>query len=287
MPHQDDETLFFASAICQAIEAYGPENIKIYLVSDGSGSAVRNNEPIKPLIDEILEKTERSSKLTIDKETAERASALIFSRMRTNEFNASMASMGITNIDYWNLPDSQLSQNKNRIVSLMDATISLDTDHNTVYFTYSPYYDYHNDHRAVGEALMQVYKNHQTQLQGKVFFIIKNEDDPEKSFKKTKYYKKNSFLIKNKSYYPTIEAAVNEYKFTADPDTDQISQELADLITNQGCTITEAIKKSKKLSSLRLAIGPNYSVREMFNNLDRNLKQKSLHTILHKPFIIE
>ena len=156
-----------------------------------------------------------------------------------------------------------------------------------VLFTYSPYYDPHEDHKAVGQALMEVYENHQNELKDKVFFIIKNEDDVEKDFKESKYYKQNALLIKNKKYNSSIEAAVEEYNFSAPVDTDAIAQELADYMTNNDSDLLEAIENSKTISEIRMAIGPNYSVQGMFENLNRNLKENTLRTILHKPFVLE
>ena len=283
VPHQDDETLFFSQVIFSAIKAFGPENVTICLISDGSGSNARQNENIKQVIDNILDTTEELSGISFDENTREEASALIFSRMRTNEFNASMHSMGINEIFYWNLPDSKLPENVDIMVSRMKEIIAL-KGRDCMYFTYSPYYDPHSDHCAVGKALMSIYEKDPS-LDGKVFFIIKNEEDVEADFLNSEYYQGNAFLLKDRRSYSSIKAAVAEYKYAAVPEINKIARELAVLIGDSGQKeVKKAIRSSETISSLRLAIGPNYSVQGMFENLDKNLKWGTLHTLLHKPF---
>ncbi|MDU5108521.1 PIG-L family deacetylase [Clostridium sp.] len=131
--HQDDETLFSGSAIIDAIESVGAENVYVVLISDGDESGVFSNP--------------RYSNLILEKKTA----------LRNNEFKAAVSRLGVLeqNLVLLNQPEKNI--NKNIIIkTMLDFENRFD---NITHVSHSYKYDLHEQHLATGNILYDLYKS--------------------------------------------------------------------------------------------------------------------------------
>ncbi|MBE6055086.1 MAG: cell wall-binding protein [Clostridium sartagoforme] len=131
--HQDDETLFAGSAIVDAIEAVGKENVFVVLVTDGTGSDVFNWNRYKDITNE--------TKIAL----------------RTIEFKSALSKIGVNenNIILLEQPESNI--NKNIIVNTVDYFES--NFENVTHITHSYKYDTHPQHLSTGELINNLYIN--------------------------------------------------------------------------------------------------------------------------------
>ena len=130
--HQDDETLFAGSAIVDAIESVGRENVYIVLITDGNESGVFSSS--------------RYLNLTLKQKTT----------LRNNEFNAAVNRLGILkeNIIYLNQPEGEIDENV-----IKDQMLYFETNlGNVTHITHSYQYDYHEQHLKTGRLLYSLYK---------------------------------------------------------------------------------------------------------------------------------
>lgn len=131
--HQDDETIFAGSAIIDAIEAVGAENVYIVLISDGDESGIFLDERYKNLT--IAEKTE----------------------LRNNEFKAATKQLGVLeeNLVFLNQPENTIYE---KVVS--NTMLNFENEFDSVtHITHSYKYDLHKQHLKTGEVLYNLYKN--------------------------------------------------------------------------------------------------------------------------------
>jgi len=131
--HQDDETLFAGSAIVDAIEAVGAENVYLVLVTDGDESGVFTSS--------------RYANLTLEEKTF----------LRNNEFKAAVDRLGVIdeNIIYLNLPEKSFNE-----TVVIDTMLYFETTFKSVtHITHSYKYDYHNQHLKTGNLLYYLYKD--------------------------------------------------------------------------------------------------------------------------------
>lgn len=129
--HQDDETLFAGSAIVDAIESVGVENVYIVLISDGDESGVFNSA--------------RYTGLDLEGRTT----------LRNNEFKAAVAKLGILdkNLIFLNQPEGNINED---IVS--STIINFENKYNNItHVTHSYKYDFHPQHLKTGELLYNLY----------------------------------------------------------------------------------------------------------------------------------
>lgn len=131
--HQDDETLFAGSAIVDAIEAVGEENVYVVLVTDGTGSEVFNWERYKDISNE--------TKIAL----------------RTNEFKAALSKMGVKQDNIVLLGQPENNIDKNIIVKTIDYFEN--NFKNVTHITHSYKYDTHPQHLATGEILNNLHIN--------------------------------------------------------------------------------------------------------------------------------
>lgn len=131
--HQDDETLFAGSAIVDAIEAVGKENVYVVLVTDGTGSEVFN--------------WSRYKNIPIETKIA----------LRTNEFKAALSKLGVLDSNIILLGQPENNIDKNVIVSTIDYFES--NFQNVTHITHSYKYDTHPQHLATGQILNNLYIN--------------------------------------------------------------------------------------------------------------------------------
>lgn len=129
--HQDDETLFAGSAIVDAIESVGAENVYIVLISDGDESGVFNSARYKGL--DLEGRT----------------------RLRNNEFKAAVAKLGVLdkNLIFLNQPEGNINED---IVT--STIINFENNYNNItHVTHSYKYDFHAQHLKTGELLYNIY----------------------------------------------------------------------------------------------------------------------------------
>ncbi|WP_111931007.1 cell wall-binding repeat-containing protein [Clostridium tertium] len=131
--HQDDETLFAGSAIVDAIESVGKENVYIVLVTDGTGSEVFNWDRYRNISNE--------TKIAL----------------RTAEFKEAVLKLGVKseNIILLNQPESNID--KNIIVNTIDYFEN--NFNNVTHVTHSYKYDTHPQHLETGRIVNNLYEN--------------------------------------------------------------------------------------------------------------------------------
>lgn len=131
--HQDDETLFAGSAIVDAIESVGNENVYIVLVTDGTGTYVFDSPRYSHLSE--FEK----------------------SQLRTNEFEAAALQLGLNlnNVICLNQPENNINPNK-----LKETALYFENKYPSVtHITHSYVYDTHDQHLSSGKALKELHTN--------------------------------------------------------------------------------------------------------------------------------
>ena len=131
--HQDDETIFAGSAIIDAIEAVGRENVYIVLISDGDESGIFLDKRYKNLT--IAQKTE----------------------LRNNEFKAATKQLGVLeeNLIFLNQPENTIYE---KVVSNTMLNFENKFD-NVTHVAHSYKYDLHKQHLKTGQTLYNLYKN--------------------------------------------------------------------------------------------------------------------------------
>lgn len=131
--HQDDEVLWGASAIANAIKQCGKDNVYIVLVSDGSGVNVFKNKKYKDLTRKEKEE------------------------LRNNEFRAALNKLGVKKENILILAD--MEDKKGSHYDLMEKTIlSFEKELKSVTHVAHHYkYDDHIMHRKNGKVLKKLY----------------------------------------------------------------------------------------------------------------------------------
>ncbi|MBQ9993261.1 MAG: PIG-L family deacetylase, partial [Clostridia bacterium] len=285
IPHQDDETLYFSQTITAAIDAFGAENVYTVLISDGAASSTRSFESISAPIDGIIDAAAAKLGRDISKEEAERASVQLFSQARTNEMTGALRAMGVVNIEICTYPDSKLPEYIHDIkLEMMRHRYNTDASGGRMmHFTFTPYYDIHADHRALGRALYELSMEMPDEF-GSANFIVKNEIEYDDEFisEAGGCYGTYASFITTQQYAETIELAYEQYEVYS-CDTEAIAEDIASIVSAQGCTIAEAAAQSTAVDTLRLAIGPQ-SVTTYFDNLRRHTSHRSTITTIHTPF---
>lgn len=130
--HQDDETLFAASAIVDAVASVGKENVYMVLVTDGTQSAVFNRS--------------RYNKLTREEKAT----------LRNNEFIAACIRLGIdsNNIRFLNEPDENC-----KFGNLSNTVLDFESRYNNVTHVAHTYkYDINAQHLQSGKVVYDLFK---------------------------------------------------------------------------------------------------------------------------------
>lgn len=131
--HQDDETLFAGSAIIDALESVGKDNVYLVLITDGTGSEVFNWSRYKNI----------STELKI--------------ALRTTEFKEAVSKLGIKNENIILLNQPENNIDKNVIVSTIDY---FENNYpNVTHVTHSYKYDTHPQHLDTGRIVNNLYEN--------------------------------------------------------------------------------------------------------------------------------
>lgn len=139
--HQDDVILFAHSAIVNAVNKLGAENVEVVLVNSGNGSDVYNC--IKLGRYKHIPKT-----MTLDE----------FVQARMNEFNAEMDTYGIpqNNRHYLMIPDSNTIKHTKEVKESIE---NFTKKGNYQFFTFSYFEEPQSDHKALGNVFRDMYYN--------------------------------------------------------------------------------------------------------------------------------
>ena len=131
--HQDDETLFAGSAIVDAIQAVGKENVYIVLITDGTGSEVFKWSRYKNIPTE--------TKINL----------------RNTEFLSAVSQLGIKPENIVMLEQAESNINEDIIIDTI--TYFQNSFPNVTHITHSYKYDTHQQHLSTGRIINELYKN--------------------------------------------------------------------------------------------------------------------------------
>lgn len=129
--HQDDETIFAGSAIIDAIQSVGKENVYVVLITNGSGTKVFNYE--------------RYREMSLDEKIA----------LRDNEFKAAVLDLGLnpSNVICLNQYEHEIKDNV-----LRDQLLYFENNFdNVTHVTHSYKYETHEQHLASGKVMLDLY----------------------------------------------------------------------------------------------------------------------------------
>lgn len=131
--HQDDETIFAGSAIVDAIQAVGKENVYVVLITNGSGTNVFSFE--------------RYRELSLDEKIA----------LRDNEFKAAVSALDIEsrNVICLNQYEDEIDDNL-----LREQILSFENNYkNVTHVIHSYKYETHKQHLASGKVMLDLYNS--------------------------------------------------------------------------------------------------------------------------------
>ena len=186
-------------------------------------------------------------------------------------------------MEIYQFPDGGL---KEYIPQIKEIIFSYEADAgkgNLIHFTYSPFYETHNDHKAIGQALYELSGSNSGCVQN-VKFIVKNEEQFDIEFMNEPYdyYNIHTLFLADQSGSAQIRAASEEYELIR-CDSEMIAQSIAIIVSTEGCTITEAITQSEAVKQLRLGVGV-VSVLGSFQYLNMRTDHGTRITTLHEAF---
>jgi len=238
VPHQDDETLFYSQTITSAIDRLGAENVFVVLVTDGNSSNVKNIAEISSLLTQY---------------------GMEFWEARDIEYVAALEELGVTNIQFVDkldfikrgrFVDGTLPNNLGGLKQVMKA---YDDKYgkDIVHFSFSPYFETHNDHKALGQALTELYLDNSLNYSSfsNVYFMVRSDIS-------VSILDKYSLLLDNNDNSEKILNACEQYK-----------RDLSDP------------------QNIKLGIGYT-SVKSMFDGVVANAKNKTMNTKIHIPYYI-
>lgn len=275
VPHQDDETIFCSQAILEAINAYGADNVTVVLFTDGAASQVKNGGKVGQCLDSLIQSVQERTESLSDDESDSLRTAL-FSHSRDNEILGALAELGVKNenIRFIGLGDGHLKNSLEQVEAVMSEYKDIP---DTLHFTFSPYYDTHPDHRALGRGLLNVLGENAENA----YFFVRFDNDMS-FFEESELYDAYSSVIFEQPDLNKLALAINEYGIES-CDTETISSELASNLSN-GQDVKLAVKNAKSAEQLRMAVGFN-SVIDLFSSVKTKVNHSAVITIMHKPFI--
>lgn len=167
--HQGDETLYFSSAILNAINTLGKDNVFLVLATDGN-----NSEAIRSF-DTELSNILKESKLDLDNTNDDEFNKTkIFTDARDNELLDAAKSLGIplTNVKLINgISEGNLSDGSELIKSII-TEYEASYRGNVTHISFTPYYDDNKDNLELGKILESLYSDRKI---AHSYFIIKEE----------------------------------------------------------------------------------------------------------------
>lgn len=186
VPHQDDETLFYAQTITAAIEKLGEDNVYVVLVTDGNASQTQLSKKIQ----DSIKTYNKVHSLDLN-----------FYQARDEEYVNALKELGVKNIQFIEdygfnrFPDAgfkKTDKNYNKYMkSLKEFMIYMDDkfESDVSHFAYT-YFDVHTDHLALGETLRTLYFDDS--------FTLDKFDDVYLIIKSTEMLNKNTHVLPNR-----------------------------------------------------------------------------------------
>ena len=186
VPHQDDETLFYAQTITAAIEKLGEDNVYVVLVTDGNASQTQLSKKIQ----DSIKTYNKVHSLDLN-----------FYQARDEEYVNALKELGVKNIQFIEdygfnrFPDAgfkKTDKNYNQYMkSLKEFMIYMDDkfESDVSHFAYT-YFDVHTDHLALGETLRTLYFDDS--------FTLDKFDDVYLIIKSTEMLNKNTHVLPNR-----------------------------------------------------------------------------------------
>ena len=152
--------------------------------------------------------------------------------------------------------------------------------------SYSPYYDFHSDHRAVGQALLELYNEDPDGTYKGVNFIVRGDEDYNEGFLSApdEVFENFTMFITDQKNNDKIMNAGNCYGVYS-YNAPEIAADIAQTVKTKNCSIASAVMTCDKASALRLAVGIQ-SVPGPFATLKNRSQQNCLISFIHKPFDI-
>lgn len=178
--HEDDETLWASSAILEAINHKGKENVYIVLVSDGRGISVFDKKKYMNL-------TEKEKY-----------------NLRKREFLAALKDLGVKRENIILLPEISSKEDK---FTLMRKT-ALNFEHkykNVTHIAHSYIYDSHSEHLKNGQVIQQLYK--EKKIKHALYYVKPQYENYIDNDKKIVYKTRDKYEREK------IKRACIEYKF--------------------------------------------------------------------------
>jgi len=157
--HQDDETLYMGQIILKAIEKVGKNNVYTVLISDGAASYIQNDTTIKNRLSQA---------------------GITFSKGRDQEYYYACQELGIPTKNILFAEDINLTResdskvNKNNVKKFIEYFENKFSG-NVIHMTYSYIHDTHNDNKALGQALFELYKANTSKYSERVYFITRSD----------------------------------------------------------------------------------------------------------------
>ncbi len=144
VPHQDDESSHLGQFITGAVERLGSNNVHLVVMTDGNGSAIKNEEHVIS----ILKKYNLTLTQARDREFVESAKSLCVGDYKFVEQ---------LNLNLKRFPDPSLNKNVDSVKKVMKYYDELyRKDGGVTHFTYTNF-DSHNDHNTLGSSLSSLY----------------------------------------------------------------------------------------------------------------------------------
>lgn len=169
IPHQGDETLYFSTAILNAINTLGKDNVFLVLVTDGNNSDIMNS------FDTELSNLLKDSNLDLDNTNDDEFNKTkIFTDARDNEFLDAAKSLGIplTNVKLVNgISEGSLADGSELIKSII-TEYETSYSGNITHVSFTPYYDDNLDNLELGKILESLYSDRKISHS---YFITKKE----------------------------------------------------------------------------------------------------------------
>lgn len=296
VPHQDDETLFYSQTVEYTIQKLGAQNVFLVLMTDGAGSAVGKWALLDPFVKgdaAVLAKLKAVNPSSSYTEDMVRRAVLRIGR--DNEFVQAAAALGVPAQNILRLEEDlpikgikrladgavnktsarAVMQECNRLGVLRASSAEV-----IAHFSYSPKYDEHRDHLALGTALREA------GLTSSVKYYIVRSDIAQPTTPDVLALSANPFAAKIRN---ASAAYTQNTKTTAQiRDANNriavaVATNVQAYLSNDAMPPTDALIRAlneQKESLTKLGIG-KASTPGLFSSLDAKLSGNTMKTTLH------
>lgn len=296
VPHGDDETLFYSQTVEYTINKLGAQNVFLVLMTDGAGSAVGKSALLNPFVTgKAALLTELRTVNPSSSYTEDMVRRAVLRVGRDNEFVQAAAALGVPTSNILRLEDDL---SVNGIKRLTDgalnqqaaSTVMQECNRTGVlraspteviaHFSYSPKYENHKDHLALGAALRDA------RLDRSVKYYIVRGDIAQPTTPGVLVLSANPSAAKIRSAW----AAYTQNTKTAAQITTAnntiavtVATNVQAYLSNDAMRPADALNRAlneQKGSLTKLGIG-KASAPGLFSSLDARLSSNTLKTTLH------